>query len=79
MAAAEWPGAAAGRTAPAAEHARNRLHTTYARITPRNDTQRAFLTGSLASLRELNRARTERLLKARSNIGPPPSLWMAPF
>ncbi|MER0480522.1 hypothetical protein ABR737_19640 [Streptomyces sp. Edi2] len=74
---AEWYGAAAGRTAPEAERALDRLHGTYGTIRPRNDTQRAFLTSSLSSLRELGSARTERLLQARTNLGPPPSLWMA--
>ncbi|WP_245689077.1 DUF4239 domain-containing protein [Streptomyces chattanoogensis] len=78
-AAAEWPGAASGRTAPEAERALNRLHTAYENLEPRNDTQRAFLTSSLASLKELSRARTERLLEARTNTGPPLSLWMVIF
>ncbi|MFF8313198.1 bestrophin-like domain [Streptomyces lydicus] len=78
-AADEWAGAATGRTAPAAENALNRLYSAYGNVKPRNDTQRAFLAGSLASLRELSRARTERLLEARSNIGPPLSLWMVIF
>ncbi|MFF3540397.1 hypothetical protein [Streptomyces platensis] len=76
-AAAEWPSAAAGDATPEAENALNRLHSTYESIRPRNDTQRAFLASSLASLKELSVARTERLLEARTNIGPPLSLWMA--
>ncbi|MFE7543559.1 bestrophin-like domain [Streptomyces platensis] len=76
-AAAEWPSAAAGDTTPEAENALNRLHRTYEGIRPRDDTQRAFLTSSIASLKELNIARTERLLEARTNIGPPLSLWLA--
>ncbi|MEU8784521.1 hypothetical protein [Streptomyces sp. NPDC048637] len=76
-AAAEWFSAAAGDTAPEAEHALSRLHSTYESIQPRNDTQRAFLASSLASLKELSLARTERLLQARTNLGPPLSLWMA--
>ncbi|MEV5121722.1 hypothetical protein AB0K49_02755 [Streptomyces decoyicus] len=75
-AAAEWPRASTGLTTPEAEDALNRLYRTYEDITPRNDTQRAFLTNSLASLRDVTLARTERLLAARSNIGPPLSLWM---
>ncbi|ARH95245.1 bestrophin-like domain [Streptomyces sp. MOE7] len=78
-AANEWSGAATGRTAPEAENALNHLYSAYGNVKPRNDTQRAFLAGSLASLRELSRARTERLLEARSNIGPPLSLWMVIF
>lgn len=75
-AAAEWPRAAAGRTTPGAENALKRLSATYGAIKPRDDIQRAFLTSSLASLRDLSGARTVRLLQARTNIGPPPSLWL---
>lgn len=78
-AAAEWPHAARGNTTPEAENALNRLHSTYENIKPRSDTQRAFLASSLASLRELDLARTGRLLEARSNVGPPLSLWMVIF
>ncbi|MEW9517134.1 hypothetical protein [Streptomyces tubercidicus] len=78
-ASAEWPSAATGRPTPAAEQALNRLHAAYEAVKPRDDTQRAFLTSSLGSLRDMSRARTERLLEARSNIGPPPSLWLVIF
>ncbi|MGW8552091.1 bestrophin-like domain [Streptomyces tubercidicus] len=74
---AEWPSAAVGESTPEAENALSRLHRTYESIRPRNDTQRSFLTSSVASLKELSIARTERLLEARTNIGPPLSLWMA--
>ncbi|MFI1156859.1 hypothetical protein [Streptomyces sioyaensis] len=76
---AEWPRAAVGRTTPEAENALNRLHRSYEDIKPHNDSQRAFLTGSLASLRELTGTRTARLLQARTNTGPPVSLWMVIF
>ncbi|MEV7471044.1 hypothetical protein AB0O20_31740 [Streptomyces kronopolitis] len=76
---AEWPRASAGRTTPETEDALHRLHTTYESITPRNDSQRAFLTGSLASLRDLTSARTQRLLQARTNTGPPLALWLVIF
>ncbi|MGW7576001.1 bestrophin-like domain [Streptomyces sp. NPDC054765] len=76
---AEWPHAADGLATPAAENALKGLHHTYESITPRSDTQRAFLASSLTSLKELALARTERLLAARSNIGPPLSLWMVIF
>ncbi|MEU8996022.1 hypothetical protein AB0952_13390 [Streptomyces caniferus] len=78
-AAAEWPRAAAGRTTPETENALNRLYGTYESITPRNDTQRAFLASSLVSLKDLSLARTERLLAARTNTGPPLSLWLVIF
>ncbi|MFF8785919.1 DUF4239 domain-containing protein [Streptomyces sp. NPDC015125] len=78
-AAAEWPRAAIGHTTPEAENALNHLQSTYENIKPHSDTQRALLTSSLASLRELTLARTERLVEARANVGPPLSLWMVVF
>ncbi|GAA5612899.1 hypothetical protein Spla01_04066 [Streptomyces platensis] len=78
-ASAEWTDAATGRARPGAETALNRLYGAYEAVRPRDDTQRAFLATSLASLRELSKARTERLLEARSNVGPPLSLWLVIF
>jgi hypothetical protein len=72
---AEWPQVANGRTPPEAENALARLYTTYENIQPRTDMQRAFLTSSLASLKQLSLSRTERLVMARTNTGPPWSLW----
>jgi hypothetical protein len=72
---AEWPQAASGRAAPEAENALARLYTVYESIQPRDDGQRAFLASSLASLNQLGLSRTERLVMARTNAGPPWSLW----
>jgi hypothetical protein len=76
---AEWPQAASGRTAPEAENALARLYTVYESIQPRDDWQRAFLASSLASLKQLGLSRTERLVMARTNDGPPWSLWGVVF
>ncbi|WP_235447304.1 bestrophin-like domain [Streptomyces sioyaensis] len=76
---AEWPRAAVGRTTPEAENALNRLYSTYEEIKPRNEIQRTVLTSSLTSLRELTGTRTQRLLAARTNTGPPASLWLVIF
>jgi len=76
---AEWPRAAVGRTTPEAENALNRLYHTYEEIKPHNDIQRAVLTSSLGSLKDLTGARTQRLLAARTNTGPPVSLWLVIF
>jgi hypothetical protein len=76
---AEWPQAASGRTAPEAENALARLYTVYDSIQPRDDGQRAFLASSLASLKQLGLSRTERLVMARTNDGPPWSLWGVVF
>jgi hypothetical protein len=72
---AEWPQAASGRTVPEAENALARLYTSYESIQPRDDRQRAFLANSLASLDQLVLSRTERLVMAHTNDGPPWSLW----
>jgi hypothetical protein len=72
---AEWPEAARGRASPEAENALARLYTTYEGVQPSDDMQRSFLTSSLASLKQLSTSRAERLLMARTNTGPPWSLW----
>jgi hypothetical protein len=72
---AEWPDAARGRVSPEAENALTTLYATYEAIKPNDDKQRSFLTSSLASLKQLSTSRAERLLMARTNTGPPWSLW----
>jgi Protein of unknown function (DUF4239) len=72
---AEWPEAANGRAAPEAEKALADLHSAYDNIQPTDDKQRNALTSSRASLKQLGLSRTERLVMARTNIGPPLSLW----
>lgn len=56
---------------PRRENALARLYTVYESIQPRDDGQRAFLASSLASLQQLGLSRTERLVMARTNAGPP--------
>jgi Protein of unknown function (DUF4239) len=72
---AEWPQAAQGHTAPEAEDALARLYTTYQGVQPADDKQRSALASSLDSLKQLSTSRTDRLLMARTNTGPPWSLW----
>jgi hypothetical protein len=72
---AEWSQTASGHTVPEAENALARLYTVYESIQPRDDRQRAFLASSLDSLKQLSLSRTERLVMARTNAGPPWSLW----
>ena len=72
---AEWPQVASGNTTPEAEAALARLFTVYESIQPRDDGQRAFLASSLDSLKQLSLSRTERLVMAQTNAGPPWSLW----
>jgi Protein of unknown function (DUF4239) len=76
---AEWPQAAQGHAAPEAEDALARLYTTYQNVKPADDKQRSTLSSSLDSLKQLSTSRTDRLLMARTNTGPPWSLWAVIF
>ncbi|OBA99256.1 hypothetical protein A5662_15465 [Mycobacteriaceae bacterium 1482268.1] len=58
-----------------AEGALERLRATYAEIQPRDDIQRAALAGSLDSLKETTLDRTQRVLIAEEDVGPPPAIW----
>jgi hypothetical protein len=48
-------------------------------VQPRTDIQKTFLAASLNSLNQVSQSRTERLLFARTDIGPPWSLWAVVF
>jgi Protein of unknown function (DUF4239) len=73
---AEWPQAAGGRSAPEADTALARLYTAYQQVKPRNDIQTKSLDTSFANLDTIRLARTERILQARIDVGPPWSLWV---
>jgi hypothetical protein len=75
----EWPLAAGGRSYPEADSAMQRLYTAYTQLQPKSDTQRTFLAASFANLDKVSQARTERVLQARTDIGPPWSLWAVIF
>jgi hypothetical protein len=75
----EWPRAASGQSYPEADSALQRLYTAYTQVQPKNDTQRTFLATSFANLDKVSQARTERVLQARTDIGPPWSLWAVIF
>lgn len=72
---AEWPVAASGHSYPETDNALKRLYTAYEQVQPRTDTQKTFLGTSFTNLDKISQARTERLLQARTDIGPPWSLW----
>jgi Protein of unknown function (DUF4239) len=73
---AEWPQAADGRSFPEADNALARLYTAYEGVQPRNDIQTKFLDSSLSNLGNLSQARIQRVLEARTDVGPPWSLWV---
>lgn len=72
---AEWPQVALGQTTPAADDALLGLYRAYGQVQARDEAQKAILSTSFANLDKLSEARTERLLTARTDTGPPWSLW----
>jgi hypothetical protein len=73
---AEWPVFASGGSYPEARNALARLYTAYEEVRPRNDIQTKFLDASFSNLNNLRQARTERIIQARTDVGPPWSLWV---
>jgi hypothetical protein len=71
----EWPIVASGRSFPEADNSLTRLYTAYEEVQPRTDTQKTFLATSFTNLDKISQARTERVLQARTDTGPPWSLW----
>jgi hypothetical protein len=72
---AEWPKAASGDSVPGADDALHRLYTAYEEVQPRTDAQKTLLTRSFTNLDMVSRARTERVVLARTDVGPPWPLW----
>jgi hypothetical protein len=63
----------------AADNALQRLYAAYQEIQPRNDIQQKFLVISLNNLDKMSAERTERVTVARTDTGPPWSLWAVNF
>jgi hypothetical protein len=76
---AQWPIAASGHSSPDADNALTRLYAAYEEVQPRTDTQKTFLSTSFTNLGKISQARTERVLQARTDTGPPWSLWAVIF
>jgi hypothetical protein len=76
---AEWPLAANGQSVPAADEALRQLYLAYEEVQARSDAQKTLLSTSFANLNTLSQARTERVLTARTDQGPPWSLWAVIF
>ena len=76
---AEWPIAASGGSYPEADAALQRLYAAYVQVRPTSDAQTRLLATSFANLDKTSQARTERVLQARTDIGPPWSLWAVIF
>ncbi len=75
----EWPIAASGGSFPEADNALQRLYTAYTQVQPRTDAQTKILATSFSNLDSMSEARTERVLQARTDVGPPWSLWAVIF
>ncbi|MDQ1531437.1 MAG: hypothetical protein QOE37_1542 [Microbacteriaceae bacterium] len=71
----EWDVAASGGSYPPADRASNDLRSAYEQVQASNDLQKTMLTSSFTDLDNLSMARTERVLQARSDVGPPWPLW----
>ena len=76
---AEWSLAANGQSVPAADEALRQLYLSYEEVQARTDAQKTLLSTSFANLNTLSQARTERVLTARTDQGPPWSLWAVIF
>lgn len=71
----EWPEAIDGRFTAEAEKALADLESVLENIKPADDKQRNALSSALASAKQIGSSRTERIVMARTNVGPPLSLW----
>jgi hypothetical protein len=71
----EWNKVADGSTHPPADAALTRLWTAYEGVQARTDAQKTLLSTSFSNLDALSQARTQRLFQARTDDGPPWSLW----
>lgn len=75
----EWPLAASGGSFPEADNALQRLYTAYTQVRAETDAQTKLLGTSFSNLDKMSQARTERVLQARTDVGPPWSLWAVIF
>ena len=78
-AAVEWTLVARGQSYPEAENTLQRLYGAYQKAEPSNDTQTRFLVISLGNLDKMSAQRTERVIEALTDTGPPWSLWAVIF
>ena len=71
----EWNENAKGASYPEADDALTRLYSAYEQVQARTDAQKTLLATSFSNLDSLSQARTQRVLQARTDDGPPWSLW----
>jgi hypothetical protein len=75
----EWDAVAKGESYPPADQALNDLRSAYEQVQPKTDLQKTMLTSSFSDLDSLSQDRTQRVLQARTDVGPPWSLWAVIF
>jgi hypothetical protein len=75
----EWPIVAAGHSYPEADSALDRVFIAYTEVKATTEVQKTVLSNSLSGLNTLSQARTERVLQASTDTGPPWSLWAVIF
>lgn len=75
---AEWEVQEQGRT-PRADDALAELYRAYEQVRPAGDVQTRFLATSFTNLDKVSQARTERVMQARTDTGPPWPLWAVVF
>ena len=71
----EWNENAKGASYHEADDALTRLYSAYEQVHARTDAQKTLLATSFNNLDGLSQARTQRVLQARTDDGPPWSLW----
>ena len=71
----EWDKTATGGSHPDADVALARLYSAYEEVKTRTDAQETLLASSFVNLDTMSQARTQRVLQARTDVGPPWSLW----
>jgi hypothetical protein len=71
----EWNKAAEGNSYREADAALTRLSVAYQQVQPRTEAEKTLLAASFTNLDALSQARTQRVLQARTDVGPPWSIW----
>jgi hypothetical protein len=76
---AEWPHASVGTSDPQTDAALREVYTAYEQVQTQSDVQKTFLSNSFTTLGNMSQARTERIMEARTDTGPPWSLMTVIF
>lgn len=75
---AEWAQTEGGRSSEV-DRALAGVYTAYEGVHAKTDTQTRFLATSYTNLDKVSQARSERVMQARTDTGPPWSLWVVIF